>query len=129
MLTLKADAVAPNVEVLGKTASELQSEIRINDLDEIRGKLKYLASYPGFDQNAKGNFLALKFETTTGATTTVELIGGEQQEPATLESNGIWVGQITSKKQKIRVDTTKDGVTNTKIYSLKYITLAPNPEA
>ena len=129
MLTLKADAVAPNVEVLGKTASELQSEIRINDLDEIRGKLKYLASYPGFDQNAKGNFIALKFETTTGATTTVELIGGEQQEPATLESNGIWVGQITSKKQKIRIDTTKDGVTNSKIYSLKYITLAPNPEA
>lgn len=129
MLTLKADAVAPNVEVLGKTASELQSEIRINDMDEIRGKLKYLSSYAGFDQNAKGNFIALKFETTAGATTTVELIGGEQQEPATLESNGIWVGQITSKKQKIRVDTTKDGVTNSKIYSLKYITLAPNPEA
>lgn len=129
MLTLKADAVAPNVEVLGKTASELQSEIRINDMDEIRGKLKYLSSYAGFDQNAKGNFIALKFETTAGATTTVELIGGEQQEPATLESNGIWVGQITSKKQKIRVDTTKDGVTNSKIYSLKYTTLAPNPEA
>ena len=41
----------------------------------------------------------------------------------------MFVGKIASKTQKIRVDTTKDGVTNTKIYSLKYITLAPNPEA
>lgn len=128
MLTLKADAVAPNVEVLGKTASELQSEIRINDLDEIRGKLKYLASYPGFESDTKGNFIALKFDVDAGTTTTVEIIGGTSG-PVTLDSDKIWVGKIASKTQKIRVDTTKEGVTNTKVYSLKYITLAPNPEA
>lgn len=128
MLTLKAEAVAPNVDLLGKTASELQSEVRINDLDEIRGKLKYLASYPGFDQDAKGNFIALKFDVDAGTTTTVEIIGGTSG-PVTLDSDKMFVGKIASKTQKIRVETTKEGVTNSKIYSLKYITLAPNPEA
>ena len=128
MLKLKADAVAPNVDLLGKTASELQSEVRINDLDEIRGKLKYVTNYNGFETGAEGNFIGLKFDVDDGTTTTVEIIGGTSG-PTTLDSDKMWVGKIASKQQKIRVETTKDGVTNSKIYSLKYITLEPKRES
>ncbi|MBO7452026.1 MAG: hypothetical protein J6U54_16905 [Clostridiales bacterium] len=72
--------------------------------------------------------MALKFDVEDGATTTVEIIGGTSG-PVTLDSDKMFVGKIASKTQKIRVETTKDNVTNSKIYSLKYITLSPKPEA
>lgn len=128
LLKIEAEAPAPNVDLLGKMASELQSEVRINDLEEIRGKLKYVTNYTGFDTGAEGNFLALHFDVDTGTTTTVEIVGGTSG-PATLDSDGLFVGKIANKQQKIRVITTKDNVTNTKIYSLKYITLEPKKES
>ena len=128
LLKIEAEAPAPNVDLLGKMASELQSEVRINDLDEIRGKLKYVTNYTGFDTGAEGNFLALHFDVDTGTTTTVEIVGGTSG-PSTLDSDGLFVGKIANKQQKIRVITTKDNVTNTKIYSLKYITLEPKKES
>lgn len=124
MVKLDAAAATPNTDLLGKLASELQSEVRINDLDEIRGKLKYVTGYNGFEQGAEGNFIGLHFDVEAGSTTTVEIIGGTSG-PVTLDPDGLYVGKIASKTQKIRVDTTKDGVSNTKIYSLKYITLEP----
>lgn len=128
LLKIEAAAPAPNTDLLGKMASELQSEVRINDLEEIRGKLKYVTNYSGFDTGAEGNFLALHFDVDAGTTTTVEIVGGTSG-PATLDSDGLFVGKIANKQQKIRVITTKDNVTNTRIYSLKYITLEPKKES
>ena len=122
MLKIEAEAAAPNVDLLGKTASELQSGIRINELNEIRGTLKYVSNYDGFEAGAQGNFIGLKFTVEDGATTTVEIIGGTSG-PSTLDSDCLYVGKIANKQQKIRVVTTKDGKTNTVIYSLKYINL------
>lgn len=122
MLKIVAEAPAPNTDLLGKTAAELQSGVRINDLGEVRGTLKYVTNYDGFEQGAQGNFLALKFDTDDGATTTVEIIGGTSG-PSTLDSDGLWVGKIANKQQKVRAITTKDGSTNTVIYSLKYVNL------
>ena len=128
MLKIEAAAPAPNTDLLGKLASELQSEVRINDLEEIRGKLKYVTNYTGFEANAEGNFLALHFDVDDGTTTTVEIVGGTSG-PVTLDPDGLFVGKIANKQQKIRVITTKDNVTNTRIYSLKYITLEPKKES
>lgn len=128
LVKLEVAAATPNTDLLGKMASELQSEVRINDLDEIRGKLKYVTGYNGFEQGAEGNFIGLHFDVEAGSTTTVEIIGGTSG-PSTLDPDGLYVGKIASKTQKIRVDTTKDGVSNTKIYSLKYITLEPKKES
>lgn len=127
MLKIEAEAPAPNTDLLGKTAAELQNGVRINDLGEIRGQLKYVTNYDGFEQGARGNFLALKFTTDTGSTTTVEIIGGTSG-PVTLDSDGLFVGKIANKQQKVRVVTTKDGATNTAIYSLKYINLESERE-
>lgn len=130
MLKIDAEAVAPNVDLLGKTAAELQTEIRINNLDEIRGKLKYVTGYDGYEQGAEGNFVALHFDTDADTTTTVEVLNRDPATgPSTLDSDGICICRITNKQNKIRVITTKDGVTNTKIYSLKYITLEPKKES
>ena len=122
MLKIGAEAVAPNVDLLGKTAAELQSGIRINDLGEIRGTLKYVTDYDGFESHAQGNFIGLKFDVEDGSTTTVEILGGTSG-PSTLDPDHLFVGKIANKQQKIRVITSKDGVTNTMIYSLKYINL------
>ncbi|MBO7449832.1 MAG: phage major capsid protein [Clostridiales bacterium] len=122
MLKIGVEAAAPNVDLLGKTASELQSGIRVNDLGEIRGTLKYVTNYDGFEQGAQGNFIGLKIDVEDGSTTTVEILGGTSG-PSTLDSDCLYVGKIANKQQKIRIVTTKDGSTNTAIYSLKYINL------
>lgn len=130
MLKVEAEAPAPNTDLLGKNASELQNAIRINDLDEIRGQVKYVTGYTGYSGDVElqsGNYLALHFATDAGTTTTVELIGGTTG-PSTLDSDGLCVFRLANKQQKIRVVSTKDDVTTTKIYSLKYLTLAPNRE-
>lgn len=125
LMKLIAEVPAPTTDLLGKNASELQNGVRINELNEIRGTLKYVKNYSGFDTGAEGNFVGLHFDVEDGATTTVEIVGGTSG-PVTLESDGLWVGKIANKKQTIRVITTKGGYTTTKVYSLKYITLEPD---
>ena len=125
LLNILAEAPAPTTDLLGKSASELQSSVRINEINEIRGTLKYVKNYNGFESGAEGNFLALHFTVPADSTTTVEIVGGTSG-PATLDVDGLFVGKIANKQQTIRVITTKDGYTSTKIYSLKYITLEPD---
>ena len=125
LLKILAEAPAPTTDLLGKTAAELQNGIRINELNEIRGTLKYVKNYSGFDTGAEGNFLALHFDVESGSTTTVELVGGTSG-PVTLDVDGLHVMKIANKNQTVRVISTKDGYTSTKVYSLKYITLEPD---
>lgn len=89
----------------------------------ITGKLFYVDGYTGFSglpAEQEGNYLALKFEATEGATTTVEVLGGTVGHPITLDSDMNCVFRITDKDtQRIRVVSTKDGVSVTKVFGLK----------
>lgn len=106
---------------LGKQVSELQSDINVND-DYITGTLHYVEGYTGFSAKAseqQGNYLALKFEAEQGATTTVELVGGKSG-PVTLDSDMVWIVRISDQdKQTIKVITSKNGSTVTKVYGLQ----------
>lgn len=120
-LTLVVEGVEESEEVLEKDVSELQSNINVND-DYITGTLHYVDDFTEFSENTKeqhGNYLALKFETETGSTTTVELVGGKSG-PVTLDSDKTWVGRITDQdRQTIRVITSKNGSSVTKVYGLQ----------
>ena len=75
-----------------------------------------------------GNYLALKFEHTEGATTTVEIVGGTKG-PVTLDEDMNWVGLIKSNStQSIKVVTTKGDQSTTKEYGLTGLTLEPDSD-
>ncbi len=102
----------------------MQSGIIVND-NSIKGVLHYVTGYTGFSSNVdeqSGNFLVLKFQHSEGATTTVEIIGGTSG-PVALDEDMIWVGQIEPSDQGIRVVTTLDGESITKVYSIDNLVL------
>ena len=73
-----------------------------------------------------GNYIAIHntVPDTTGATITVEVVGGTSG-PRTLDSDGIIVLRIANTSQKIKVVASKDGLaTVTKTFSLTGLTLA-----
>jgi hypothetical protein len=110
--------------VLGKSVGDLQSGIIVND-NSIEGVLHYVTGYTGFSSNVdeqSGNFLVLKFQHSEGATTTVEIIGGTSG-PVALDEDMIWVGRIEPSDQGIRVVTTLDGKSITKVYSIDNLVL------
>lgn len=75
-----------------------------------------------------GNYLALKFEHSGGATTTVEIVGGTKG-PVTLDSDMNWVGLIKSNStQSIKVVTAKDDESIEKTYALTGLTLEPEDD-
>lgn len=74
-------------------------------------------------EQQKGNYLALKFDFTDGATTTVEIVGGTKGA-VTLDDDKNWVGLIANKdSQSIKVVAQKDGTKVEKTYSLTGLTL------
>ena len=111
----------PSAVVLGKAVSSLQEDVVVHD-KFIKGNLKYVTGYTGFsgdEAEQSGNFLALKFEASEGATTTVQLLGGVHREPVTLDSDMNCVFRITDRNtQRIKVVTTLGDDTITKVYSL-----------
>ena len=119
-LTLGVAPMNKEETVLGKSVKELQSGVTVFQ-DEIAGRLNYVTGYTGFDDedtdNQEGNFLALKFATPTGSTTTVEILGSEN-DPVTLDSTKVWVGKIDNNSQKIQVVVSKSGETLTKVFTL-----------
>ena len=124
---LDMEAEDPTTTILGKAVSALQSDVIVND-KFVKGTLHYVTGYTGFSQNEalqSGNYLALKFETSTGSTTTVQLIGAtDNPNPVTLDSDKNIVLRITDKnKQKIKVVTTLGDDVVTKMYSLTALTL------
>ena len=119
-LTLGVAPMNKEETVLGKSVKELQSGVTVFQ-DEIAGRLNYVTGYTGFDDedtdNQEGNFLALKFATPTGSTTTVEILGSEN-DPVTLDSTKVWVGKIDNNSQKIQVVVSKSGETLTKVFTM-----------
>lgn len=88
--------------------------------------MKYVTGYTGFSEDPElqeGNYIALKFANNSGATTTVELVGGTAG-PATIGANLNWVGRITDPaNEKIKVVTSIGTYQFTRIFSLTGLTL------
>lgn len=113
-------------ELFGKYVEDLQEDVLVGN-NSISGNLKYVTEYTGFsgDPNEQeGHYLALKFEATEGATTTVEIIGGDHG-PVELDSDMNIVCRIKNNHQKIKVVTSLDGASITKVYDLSTLELLP----
>lgn len=109
---------------MGKVASDLQSSITISN-GVISGTLNEITGYTGAfsGDEADGHFLALQCTSESGATITVEVVGG-QHGPSTLDSDGLIVCRIASTSQQIKVVATKSGQSTEKVYLLTGLTLA-----
>lgn len=123
-LSLTTDAnVSDSVDLFGKVASDLQSEVVVSD-GKITGTLKYVTGYTGFDGShpelQEGNYLVIHNETNGSDPIFVELVGGISG-PVQLDLDGIIVLRIANVDQIVKV-TTGDLV---KEYSLKELTLLP----
>lgn len=103
----------------------MQSDIVVG-VDSISGTLKYVTGYTGFSGEAElqsGNYIALKCTYGNGVTAKCQLIGGQFGE-VTLDSDKNIVIRITNKDtQSIKFVFTKDGVSETRIYSLQNLVL------
>lgn len=112
--------------LFGKAVNELQSDMIVAD-DEVTGTLKYVNGYVDFSSNTSeqsGNYLALKIEAEPAeAETVVELVGGTKG-PVALDDDMNIVLLIKNKDtQSIKVTTTHNGESITKIYGLSGLTL------
>lgn len=87
--------------------------------------MKDYTQFSSVTEQQKGNYLALKFDFTSGTTTTVEIVGGTSGA-VTLDEDKNWVGLIANKDtQTIKVVSTKGDIKVEKTYSLTGLTLEP----
>lgn len=123
---LSVSAPAGDTSLLGKNASDLQSDVIIGN-GEITGNLKYVTGYTGFSGVAaeqKGNFLALHIESDGADSIAAGLLNGKHAL-ATLDEDGLIILQITDKaRQKVKVVVTKGTKTHTRVYALDGLNLA-----
>ena len=114
--------------MFGKVASDLQENVRVSDTG-ITGTLKYVSDYSAAfsGSEAYGNYLALKCEAEEGAEISVELVGGIHGA-VTLDPDGLIVIRVTSNGQSVKVVATKNGISNTKTYSLTGLTFIYNDD-
>lgn len=119
--------IDPSVDLLGKSASDLQDGISIVG-GVISGTLNYVTGYTGFSGDVSeqsGNYLALRIDTDENVDSiTVELIGGTLGHPVTLDSDRTIVIRITNTTtQSIKVVVNKNGLSQSKTYTLTGLTL------
>ena len=119
-LTIDVQAEDPTITVLGKLVSDVQQNVFVND-NSIQGTLKYVSNWTGYSADPEENsgyFVVLKYEASEGATTTIQTIGGYHDElikPLDLDMQS--VTRFKDNKQKLKVVTTLEGETITKILS------------
>ena len=105
-LSVEADT-STGTTLLGKAASDLQTDIAIDDDYKVTGTLKYVDDYTGFSGDPAeqvGNFIALDFSADDGCTIEIELTNGAHPGWKALDDDGILVCRITDKdEQKIHV--------------------------
>lgn len=103
----------------------MQDNVVVGD-SGITGTLHYVTGYTEFSSETdqqKGNYLALKFDFTDGATVTVEIVGGTKGA-VTLDDDKNWVGLIANKdSQSIKVIATKGDQRLEKTYGLTGLVL------
>lgn len=107
--TLDIDPEDPTGTILGKTVSDIQEGVIVND-DYVEGTLKYVSNWTGYSQDPaenSGNFVVLKFAAPDGATTTLKNLSTGRV--VTLDSDMVAAVRVTSKRMKIEVTTTTTG--------------------
>lgn len=129
-ITMNVSVPGPTQEVLGKTVSELQTNVTIDsNTNTISGRLNYVDDYTDFSTDTakqSGNYLVLFVAddaTTNDATRTFELLGAGSGAEA-IPANGIIVVRVTNvdtQSVKIDISTANDSIT--KIYNLKGLEL------
>lgn len=125
VLKISAMPVTDNTDLLGKTANDLQSNIKVHK-DSINGQLKYVTDYTGFSSNVEeqsGNYIALKAECNfDDATITGEVVGGTHGA-VTLDSDRIIICRIANNTQSIKFVATSGNKTASVEYSLSDLIL------
>lgn len=121
-LTLDMGPEDPTETLLGKSVADLQDGIIVHD-NFLQGTLKYVTGYTGFSGETaeqSGNYLAVKFDAADGATTTIQLLGGDHPDRiVTLDSDMNAVIRVTNKRtNKLKVVSTLNGESITKVFSL-----------
>ena len=114
---MSADAdIAADADLYGKTVADLQSDVAVGD-DAITGTLAYVSDYTGFSEDTDlqaGNFLALHFDVSPGASLAVTL--GE--DSVDVDEDGIVVLRIADKDEQITATATRGDETVTVTYGL-----------
>lgn len=110
----------PTEEVYGKAVSDLQMNVTFAE-DNVKGYLKHVNDYDGFEEGASGNFLALEVEEAkNGQEIQFELSDPESKGTGTLNTeDSLLVCKIHSTDQTI---TLKNGKT-TKVLKLNELVL------
>ena len=119
-LTIDIQAEEGSTTVLGKLVSDVQQNVFVND-NSIQGTLKYVSDWTGYSADPSENsgyFVVLKYAASEGATVTIETIGGYTDgRVQELDSDMQSVTRFKDNKQKLKVVTTLNGDTITKILS------------
>lgn len=119
--------IGASVDLFGKTASDLQSGITIDESTtpaRITGTSKHIANYSGagFDATKGTNFVVLHATAQTGATITATTVGDDERKQ-TLDSDGIIILQINDKTTGVTFTATKDNVVESKTYIIDKLVL------
>lgn len=112
-------------EVGSKTVGDLQDNIALNGTI-LTGVSNYVTGYSDmFPLTPNGNFVALKFTSNQGATISVKLVNGVQDEDwKELDSDGMLVIRVTDPaKQYVIVKSVVAGKTTQKVIKLERLTL------
>ncbi len=119
-LTMDVQAEDSSVTVLGKLVADIQQNVFVND-NSIQGTLKYVSNWTGYSADPEENsgyFVVLKYEASEGSTTTIQTIGGYTDDRViALDQDMQSVTRFKDNKQKLKVVTTLNGETITKILS------------
>lgn len=124
-VVLDVDPDDPTTSRYGKLVSALQSDVVVND-DSVFGTLHYTTGYTGFsgDESLQsGYYLALKFNTTYGATTTLQLLNNGGSGDVITTDDDYVVCYIRSKNAKLVIETTAAGVSISKTLSMRGLKL------
>lgn len=125
-LDIKTVGLSGDVDLLGKTADDLQSNVVVAN-DKITGTLKHVTGYTGFSSKVEeqsGNYLAIKVTAIDDAVITVELINGTVGHPVTLDADGMIVLRIADKEtQSVSVVATKGNKSETCTFSIADLVL------
>ena len=124
---LKVDAeIADSVDLLGKTASDLQEGITVGKDGKISGKLKYVTGYTGFSgdpDEQKGHYLALHVYVPDVEGVTIVYKGAQT---VTLDPDGLHVIIVKNASKTFTFTASKDGHASvTKTFNLKGLKFDP----
>jgi hypothetical protein len=126
-MPLSVDADIPaGTDLLGKSVTDLQSDIEIED-GEISGTLKYVTGYTGFSGDTAeqtGNYLVLHIACEGATKITAFLTNGNATKPVTLDSDGLLISRITDKAtQKLIFTAYGENISCTEEFDLTGLTL------